>query len=295
MIKEAEKRVRLKYFDLSCKSNNWFGQYVVKGFAIGPLWVVPLLSAISHIFIDIRFIPYGFAYYPTNVKLLLSVIYGIVMGGGFYLAIRCIQKNRPIWELWKEIVWLISTVFLITTTNYLIRLGLFRYVFDIESLFPVTYWRYLLIGAEVAGVTALTFEFIQFVLVESGMITFPMRVDENQTDTQIIIYGYGKDDELKLDIDKFVFAESKGNYVYVTTKDPNIFQLKTTSMRLSLQEFQKQMVSMNNIERVHKSFVVNMNLYHELLGNSRKATLIFENEVEIPVSRVFFQDHQANK
>lgn len=295
MIKEAVKRVRLKYFDLSCNSNNWFGQCVVKGFAIGPLWVVPLLSALSHIFIDIRFMPYGFEYYPTNVKLLLSIIYGIVMGGGFYLAMKRIQKNGPTWQLWKEIVWLISTVFLITTTNYLIRLVLFRYVFDIESLFPVTYWRYLLIGAEVAGVTALTFEFIQFVLVESGMMTFPMRVDENQTESQITIFGYGKDDELKMDIDQFVFAESKGNYVYVTMKDPNIHQLKTISMRLSLQEFQKQMEPKQYIERVHKSFVVNLNLDCKLEGNSRKAILIFENEVEIPVSRAFFQEHQANK
>lgn len=294
MIKEAVKRVRLKYFDLSCNFNNWFGQCVVKGFAIGPLWVVPLLSAISHIFIDIRFMPYGFAYYPAEVKILLSIIYGIVMGGGFYLAMKWIQKNGPIWQLWKEIVWLIATVFLITTTNYLIRLGLFRYVFDIESLFPVTYWRYLLIGAEVAGVTALTFEFIQFVLVESGMITFPMRVDENQTEAQITIFGYGKDDELKMDINQFVFAESRGNYVYVTIKEPTIHQLKKITLRLSLQEFQKQFESMKNIERVHKSFVANLNLDYKLSGNTRKASLIFENEVEIPVSRAYFRDHQGD-
>ena len=48
-----------------------------KGFSLGNIFLTALFAALSHIFIDIRFEPYGFAYYPQDVKVSLSVGYGV--------------------------------------------------------------------------------------------------------------------------------------------------------------------------------------------------------------------------
>ena len=65
------------------KNQGFWNVRVLKGFSIGDYWVTALLACVSHVFMDIRFEPYGFAFYPDNVKIILSIIYGIVMGGGF--------------------------------------------------------------------------------------------------------------------------------------------------------------------------------------------------------------------
>ncbi len=296
MIKAVLKQLSSDFFDSSCHSRDIWNLCVVKGFAIGPIWIVPVLSALSHIFIDIRFMPYGFSLYPANVKIIMSLIYGIVMGGGFYLALSMLPKASPVWKLWKEVLWLFFTVFSITSINYLIRQYLFLNVFYIESLFPVTYFRFLLVGAEVAGVTAVVFEFLQFVMIKSGLQIVSAETDTLVTEGKTIcVVGNGKNEQLVFYPETFVYAQSDGNYVKAFYFNPEDGTLENEMLRLSLQDFLEQLSDFDDIVRIHKSFLFNLSQPYVILGNSRKANLkILPLEVEIPVSRPFYLEHQRD-
>jgi len=286
--------------DSPCTSQLIWNQCVVKGFAIGPVWVVPILAALSHIFMDIRFEPYGFALYPVNVKIVLSLIYGVVLGGGFYLALVFLHgSGNKVWALWKEILWLILTVFVITSINFILRQFLFSKVFFIQHLYPISYGRFLLVGAEVAGITALIFEFIQFVLIKSGMPIADEKTEQPSSNVQslsLTVQGKGKQEQLKLTLDTFVYAQSDGNYIKLFYFNENDGSLESEMLRLSLQDFLAQVSDFDSIVRVHKSFVFNLSQGYAINGNSRRANLqILALDKEIPVSRAFYNEHQLDK
>ncbi|MDA3911241.1 MAG: LytTR family DNA-binding domain-containing protein [Bacteroidales bacterium] len=297
MINKVARLLSSESLNSTCSASKLWNHCVVKGFAVGPIWVVPLLAALSHIFMDIRFEPYGFAFYPTNVKIILSLIYGVVMGGGFYLALSLLPNASKPWALWKEVLWLFITVFLITNLNYVFRHLLFYHVFHITYLYPVSYFRFLLVGAEVAGITALTFEFIQFVLIKSGMYIFPQEFIPiaKPKENLVTVRGKGKKDQLSFHHEAFVYAQSEGNYMKIFYFSEKGGLLESEMLRLSIQDLLKQLSGLDDIVRIHKSFVFNFSQAYVLIGNSRRANLkILALDIEIPVSRAFYNEHQRD-
>lgn len=298
MIKSIADILNSESDDSLCDNNNRLNHCVVKGFAVGPIWVVPVLAGLSHIFMDIRFEPYGFAFYPTNVKIILSLIYGVVMGGGFYFGLSLLPNPSKEWALWKELIWLIITVISITSINFVLRHLLFTHVFHITHLFPISYFRFLLVGAEVAGITALVFEFIQFVLVKSGVQIFPNTDNPiEKIDTFLVhVVGKGKNEALSFHPNAFIYAQSDGNYIKAFYFNEEDGSLESEMLRLSLQDFLTQVSDLGTIVRVHKSYVFNLAQAYVINGNSRRANLqILALDTEIPISRAFYNEHQTDK
>ena len=155
----------------------------------------------------------------------------------------------------------------------------------------------MLVGAEVAGITALVFEFIQFVLVKSGVQIFPnsYEADEKVEEPLVHVVGKGKNEKLSFPPQAFVYAQSEGNYVKVFYFDQNDESLHSEMLRLSLQDFLAQLSEFDTILRIHKSFVFNLVHDHVIIGNSRRAHLkISTLELEIPVSRAFYIEHHKD-
>jgi hypothetical protein len=286
-------RVSLRTFVLHC-----INYPVIKGFSIGTVCLTAFLASASHVFIDIRFEPYGFAYYPDLVKIVLSLMYGFVLGVGIKILHTLIANQDKYWEVWKEILWYLAVILSITSLNFIVRGFTLRVIFDLKDLYPISYSRFLLIGAEVVGITIIVFKFIQLGLikvqalmvanVEMKHSEIDNSQDERETNNSVIIRGKNKNQTIKLNLNDFVYAESSGNYLRLFLKEQNSHKFAKIVIRLSLKDFERQLGHQPDIRRVHKSFIVNFNVPFNLSGNSKKAYLIFQNNEQIPVSRAFY-------
>lgn len=279
---------KYKYLYKDSKGPAFLKIYIPKGFSFGVDWLIAFLAASSHIFIDIRFEPYGFAYYPTNVKVILSVFYGIVMGGGFWIAHILIRNRFKYWELYKEIVWSVATVFIITNINFFFRFFSFKYIFHIDNLFPIAYWRYMLVGVEVAGTTALVFKLFQIVLVKAGMfdVGFPKFRDAKKS-LFTKIYDNEGQFLIDLNVDRLIYVESEGNYVKL------YFDSKFETLRVSLICLEEQLRRFPQVKRVQKSYLANFDHTFTLEGNARKAYLRYSAEIQVPISRSFYKEYKV--
>lgn len=83
-----------------------------------------------------------------------------------------------------------------------------------------------------------------------------------------------------------LFFESNDNYVQIFyLKDGNVAKLLE---RISLKKIEEQLGENDTFQRVHKSYIVNVNKIEEIRGKSQAYRLkITHAEIEIPVSRSF--------
>ncbi|MFW5768010.1 MAG: hypothetical protein ACOCXO_06540, partial [Bacteroidota bacterium] len=219
----------------------------VKGFSLGNIFLTALFACLSHIFIDIRFEPYGFAFYPTSVKYFLAIGYGIIMGGGFYLGHILMPGKAVFWPVWKELLWGISVVIIITVLNFLYRSFGLTYIFQMNHIYEVSFLRFLMVGFEVAGSTALILKFFQTVLIKSDMIKTVagsagsefMHADSNKLkksnkDEMICVRGQNKEETFCALQKNFMYVFAKGNYVEIYLKDPESDAIQREMLRQSL-------------------------------------------------------------
>jgi hypothetical protein len=281
--------------------------HTVKGFSLGNVFLTALFAALSHIFIDIRFEPYGFAYYPVNVKVSLSVGYGVIMGMGIFFGHKLIPGRKLFWHVWKELVFWIILIFSITSVNFVFRYFLLNNVYNIYDIYSISYVRFLLVGVEVVGTTALLLKFFQTMLIKSNMIKVvvdqsaapdetPPTENNPDNDTpyyHITINGRNKNEQLTLPLSSIVYLHSSGNYVQVFYENGSANEgFKKVLIRQSLSDVEKQLSNEDSIVRVHKSFLVNKNRIKGVNGNSKKAMLVLDHDIELPLRRDLYNTYK---
>ncbi|MFO7880241.1 MAG: LytR/AlgR family response regulator transcription factor [Bacteroidota bacterium] len=273
----------------------------VKGFSLGNIFLTALFACLSHIFIDIRFEPYGFAFYPTSVKYYLAVGYGVIMGGGFYLGHILMPGKAVFWPVWKELLWGISVVIIITVLNYLYRSFGLTYIFQMNHIYEVSFFRFLLVGFEVAGSTALVLKFFQTVLIKSDMIKTvagsagsefihdSVKPGKGQKDEMICVRGQNKEETFCSTQKNFMYVFAKGNYVEIYMKNPDSDVMHKKMLRQSLSNIEEQLKKHDDILRVHKSYLINKNQIQKVKGNSKKASVVLNDLTEIPIRRELYK------
>lgn len=93
-----------------------------------------------------------------------------------------------------------------------------------------------------------------------------------------------KQDDFSLDIDQLLFVKADGNYIELTKSNGN--QITTEVKRISLTQFEAQMVDYPHFFRCHRGYLVNMFKVEKVSGNSQGYLLSFhETTIKVPVSR----------
>ncbi|MFO7791229.1 MAG: LytTR family transcriptional regulator DNA-binding domain-containing protein [Bacteroidota bacterium] len=276
----------------------------VKGFSLGNIFWTSFFACVSHIFIDLRFEPYGFSVYPDDLKYALAAGYGIIMGLGFYFGHILIKNDEYVWPVWKEVIWMLSMVLAITLVNYFYRLLCMQVIFAVDVNYYVSFFRYILVGLEVAGSTALVFKFFQTILIKSEMLSViygdkdnNINSDHNYNNAELngkqkYINGKNTGETLFFYPENLIYAKSQGNYIQLFLKRQNADMVEKKLLRLSMTGFLKQIEDVSYFHRVHKSFLINENYITNLNGNSKKARIILDKNIEIPLSRDMYKHYK---
>lgn len=107
---------------------------------------------------------------------------------------------------------------------------------------------------------------------------------ENKSTAEITLFSDLKNDDLKLSLGDFLFAESADNYVevfYLVNEN-----ISKKLLRTSLQQIESSLAEFEHIIRTHRSFLTNMQWVNDFSGNAQGLKLkIAKGNLEVPVSR----------
>lgn len=113
---------------------------------------------------------------------------------------------------------------------------------------------------------------------------FAVEAEKTISKTNLFISTQVKQDDFSLDIDQLLFAKADGNYIELTKSNNN--QITTEVKRISLTQFETQIVDYPHFFRCHRTYLVNMFKVQKVSGNSQGYLLSFnETNIKIPVSR----------
>ena len=111
----------------------------------------------------------------------------------------------------------------------------------------------------------------------------------NAINTSIKLVSKNNNETLIIGLEQLICIKSEGNYLKVFFKDDNI--IKSKLIRNSISKIEEQLIIFENVERCHRSYVVNLDNVEKLSGNARNFNLHITNlDFLIPVSRSFPQE-----
>jgi hypothetical protein len=114
----------------------------------------------------------------------------------------------------------------------------------------------------------------------------PLAIEPAKTtlESTIFINTHVKQDDFSLDIAQLLFAKADGNYIELTKSSEN--KITTEVKRISLTQFEAQIIDYPHFFRCHRTYLVNMFKIEKMSGNSQGYLLSFhETDLKIPVSR----------
>ncbi|HKK42680.1 MAG TPA: LytTR family DNA-binding domain-containing protein [Bacteroidales bacterium] len=253
-----------------------------------PLAGTIILSLIWFVFITL-YQPLGVRAAKMNMALTMAA-YALIQGLFIYFAAKLLKKipafsDESGWTIKKEIFSVLIMLFVICLVIYFAG-------FIIEP--PSQRWnistffdsceKAILIGLIPFGFfTVINLRYLSYEETEfSYRMMDPGKADPREE--LIHVNSQLKKEDLSFYPSQFMFCEANGNYV--------VFHIlvegrETKKMiRTSISNIEKQLTGGQNIMRIHRTFIVNLNLVNSKKGNSLGYRIkVSESDAEIPVSR----------
>lgn len=109
---------------------------------------------------------------------------------------------------------------------------------------------------------------------------------QNINNTELLLYGEGKTEMMRLQSSGLICLKSEGNYVAVFYRSEEI--TKRELLRGALKTFEEQLSDQAQFIRCHQSYIINRQLLEDISGNARGYVLDLKNfDIKVPVSRQF--------
>jgi len=107
-----------------------------------------------------------------------------------------------------------------------------------------------------------------------------------QNHRRLKLYGKNKDEYLFLKVIEFIYLKSEGHYIVIHYKLNGSNQIKSTTIRNSMIELEKQTEHIQSIYRCHKSYMINTLHLKSVTGNVNKSIArLTEENLRIPISK----------
>ena len=129
------------------------------------------------------------------------------------------------------------------------------------------------------------FRLLKKAVKESEMINHSlMNKDGQRNGAQVSLMGEGKNEQLKINMEDFLFARASANYSEIFYVADN--EIKKILLRSSMNNLEEQLQHFDAVERVHRGYLVNLNKVINVTGNAQGYRLHFKQSDEfVPVSR----------
>lgn len=232
---------------------------------------------------------------PVDFNLIESATYGIISFVVTLAIFILIPKIRPSfcieenWNVKKEFILNFTIIFSIAF--FIILYGLF--VLNVELKFWIllrVIFLTILIGVfPIFGIILYNQNrLLRKYLASSNEINKSISSKEEkpqQVNSLISINGEGKNETLKLNPNEILFIQSQSNYCQITYIENQ--EIQKTLLRISLSKLLDILKTNNSkIEKVHRSYLVNLAKVKNVTGNAQGYKLHFENSnTLVPVSR----------
>lgn len=226
-------------------------------------------------------------WYVSGIGMHISFVLAL----NYFLVPRLFPKffNPERWAIWKEILYILSSFFLATCSNFIYNVTVGKDISPYRS-FP-----------EFLGITVAVGIFPVIIMIfwmernlsmrnalkagEYSKLLPKKRRNKNRQSLSIKSES-SKVTDLNIALKDFIFATSDNNYSTVHYENDGV--LKKELLRLSFKNLENQLVDYNQIIRCHKSFIVNRDRIQKISGNARSLVLMVDLYDEmIPVSRSF--------
>ena len=234
---------------------------------------------------DVLWICLGFGAVTFVISFLYFGLFGEVLK---------IKKNVPTWTLGKWILYMLGLLLCISLGNLLfIKFIIFPNLGINLSNFLEMAYSTLAIGSIPVAFSGY---FIQQKSDKKNQsaanaIQSQLKVAAVQK-TTILLSSSNKKQQIELDENEFLYAESQQNYVAIShLKDG---QITETILRNTLKNIQSQLPE-KPFFRCHQSYLVNTSLIENVSGNAQGLRLRLKGleDIEIPVSRKYISDLRA--
>jgi hypothetical protein len=197
-------------------------------------------------------------------------------------------KDQIKWTLLKEYIQIGIILLLMGTTSFLMR----DLLYNNPNNWSWNYFFEEIRNCLIAGTFFYFFLKLSSFYFESKngspfVLQFtPLAIEPAKTtlESTIFINTHVKQDDFSLDIDQLLFAKADGNYIELTKSNEN--KITTEVKRISLTQFETQIIDYPHFFRCHRTYLVNMFKIEKISGNSQGYLLSFhETDLKIPVSR----------
>lgn len=169
-------------------------------------------------------------------------------------------KDQIKWTLLKEYIHIGLILILMGTTSFLMR----DLLYNNPNNWSWNYFFEEIRNCLIAGTFFYFFLRLSSFYFESKngspfVLQFtPLTVEPAKTtlESNIFINTNVKQDDFSLDIDQLLFAKADGNYVELTKSNEN--KITTEVKRISLTQFEAQIINYPHFFRCHRAYLVNM-------------------------------------
>jgi len=248
------------------------------------------------------FQPFEISSKPDEHILNLSIMYSLITLGCSLVITLGIPKLFPsffedlYWNVMKEILFIGLIVLVISFVNffgsiyYYLEYGLQLSLEVQESTIPpiiraVCYTFSIAIMPCIMLVMFNQFRLLKKSLKESEIINHSLQSKTSGKNIEnISLLGEGKNEQLHLKMEDFLFARASANYSEIFHLTNN--ELTKSLLRSSMNNLEEQLHQFNAVERVHSGYLVNLSKVINVTGTAQGYHLHFQQSDEfVPVSR----------
>ena len=189
------------------------------------------------------------------------------------------------WTIYKEVLFILWNIGLITIMNWLfinhLRIGMEQHSLATSLSFT------LAIGLFPSAFMVMLKEKSLSRANEKISSQWNSQLEHKQepmVESRVIIQSDSKNETLHLDLSKLICIAVEGNYSKVYFKKHGL--LESTLLRTSLSNIEKQLPMFDDLQRCHRSFIINRSQIEKVTGNARSCSLhLSKLDFSIPVSR----------
>ncbi len=197
--------------------------------------------------------------------------------------------NEEKWNIKKEFTLNISIVILIAIFVNIFGFNYLEIDFDWFKLFKIVTLVFLVSLIPVLGLISFNQNrWLKQYIASSEEINETIEHSKphlpHVNSNEVIIEGQGKNERVRLNVDDVLFISSQGNYCEIIRVING--KIKKDLIRISIANIEEQLKSFEVIEKVHRSFIVNLENVRNVNGNAQGYKLYFEHtKTVVPVSR----------
>lgn len=233
----------------------------------------------------IIFQPFGTENFHHPYKYLILFPYTIIFGASFFVSDLCTFRFKT-WNTGSELLKILIILLLGSVFSYFYNSLFISHVALSFENYGYMFLYSLAVGIPISAIYVLS----RYIYLKKTHENVPRTIDSqlNQnpiSSTRIVFKIQINNTEFSVTEDNFLCVQSMENYCTLYYLDNN--RINKQLFRISLSNLLIQ-IETHNIQRCHRSYIVNLDKVKNLKGNAQGYKLILpEMDFDIPVSRSF--------